>query len=60
MDNLEFIDGLIKQNEFLTTEEERVHCHSVLYAAIEWGRKIDREQAAYNMAQKLKIIICRA
>lgn len=60
MNDLEYIDGLIKQNEFLTTEEERAHCYSALCAAINWGHKIDREQDAYNMAQKRKSIICRA
>ena len=60
MGNLEFIDGLIKQNEILTTEEEKARCRSVLCAAINWGHKIDREQAAYNRAQKLKSIIYRS
>lgn len=60
MNDLEFIESMVAQNEYLTTEEEKSWYRSAIYAAIEWGRKIDREQDAYNRAQKRKSIICRA
>lgn len=59
MNDLEFIESLVAQNEYLTTEEEKLWYRSALYAAIKWGRKIEREQDAYNKAQKRKSIIYR-
>lgn len=60
MNDLDFIESLVNQNECLVTEEERAWYRSALCAALNWGHKIDREQAAYNRAKKLKSIIYRA
>lgn len=60
MNDLEFIESLVNQNRYLTTEEEKSWYRSALCATLNWGHKIDREQAAYNRAQKLKSIIYRS
>lgn len=60
MEELEFVSRLIKDNQYLTTEEEKGWYRSALHAALNWGHKIDREQEAYRMAQKRKSVIHRA
>ena len=60
MKDFEFVGRLVKGNQYLSTEEEKAWCCSALFGALEWGYRVDREQDAYNMAQKRKSIICRA
>ncbi|WP_177207101.1 hypothetical protein [Prevotella sp. KH2C16] len=60
MKEIEFISRLVEDNQYLTTEEEKGWYRSALYAALNWGHKIDREQEAYRMEQKRKSIIHRA
>lgn len=58
--DFEFVSRLVKDNQYLTTEEEKAWCRSALFVALCWGRRIDCEQKAYRMKQKQKSIIHRA
>ena len=58
--DFEFVSRLVKDNQYLTTEEEKAWCRSALFVSLCWGRRIDCEQKAYRMKQKQKSIINRA
>lgn len=59
MEDVEFVRQLVKDNQYLTTEEEKSWYRSALYGALNWGYKIDKEQEAYRKAQKRKNVIHR-
>ena len=52
--DFEFVNYLVRDNEYLTTEEEKASYRSVLFGALNWSRKIDREQDECVKAQKSK------
>jgi hypothetical protein len=54
MKDFEFINYLVRANQYLTTDDEKAWYRTALCAALNWGRKIDREQAVYGMAHKCK------
>lgn len=56
MNDLEFVDSLVIQNKYLTTEREKAWYRAALYSALLWGHKIDCEQVAYKRTQKKKNI----
>lgn len=59
MGDVEFVSRLVKDNQYLTTDEEKSWYKSALYGALNWGYKIDKEQDAYRKAQKRKSVIHR-
>lgn len=60
MKELEFVSRMVEDNHYLVTNEEKAWYRSALYAALNWGHYIDREQEAYKIAQKRKSVIHRA
>lgn len=52
-----FVNYLVRDNEYLTTEEEKSLYRSVLLGALNWGYRIDREQEIYIKAQKRKNLL---
>ncbi len=59
MGDVEFVSRLVKDNHYLTRDEEKSWYISALYGALNWGYKIDREQNVYSKAQKRKNVIHR-
>lgn len=57
--DFEFVNYLVRDNEYLTTEEEKVLYRSVLFSALNWGYRIGREQEIYIKAQKSKNVAQR-
>lgn len=54
MKDFEFVNYLVRDNEYLTTEEEKALYRSVLFGALNWSRKIDRVQDDRIKAQNSK------
>lgn len=54
-----FVNYLVRDNEYLTTEEEKAWCRSALFGALNWGYRIGREQEIYIKAQKSKNVAQR-
>lgn len=48
MKDFEFINYLVRDNQYLTTEEEKIWYRSALFGALNWGLKIDNEQQAHQ------------
>ena len=59
MKDFEFVNYLVRDNEYLTTEEEKALYRSVLFGALNWGYRIVREQEIYIKAQKSKNVTQR-
>lgn len=57
--DFEFVNYLVRDNEYLTTEEEKAWCRSALFGALNWGYRIGREQEIYIKAQKSKNVTQR-
>ena len=55
--DFEFVYYLVRENEYLTTEEEKDLYRSVLFGALNWGYRIDREQEIYRKSQKSKNVL---